>query len=111
MNTDGLGTPLEPPNTTTLDKFKDNNTDHKAELRTIWSAAQEDPDREEPPLQMTQLGYEDETVKAWRERVDVKMGVGYGKAKGKQTPGKGKPRNVAAGGLGISKRTRLASGR
>lgn len=90
---------------------KDNNSNAKANFKTIWSADQEDPDREEPPLQMTQLGYEDETVKAWRERVDVKMGVGYGKAKGKGTPGKGKPRDVVAVGLGISKRTRLASGR
>ena len=64
---------------------------------------------------MTQLGYEDETVKAWRETIDVKMGVGYGKAKGKgTTPGKGgKARDVAtgSGSLGISKRTRLATGR
>lgn len=111
MNTDGLGTPLEPPKITKSDSNKNNNSNNKAELKSIWSADQEDPDREEPPLQMTQLGYEDETVKAWRERVDVKMGVGYGKAKGKGTPGKGKPRDAAAGGLGISKRTRLASGR
>ena len=62
---------------------------------------------------MTQLGYEDETVKAWRETIDVKMGVGYGKAKAKgTTPGKGgKARDVATGSLGISKRTRLATGR
>ena len=93
------------------DNTKNNDSNNKAELKSIWSANQEDPDREEPPLQMTQLGYEDETVKAWRERVDVKMGVGYGKAKGKGTPGKGKPRDAATGDLGISKRTRLACGR
>lgn len=111
MNTDGLGTPLEPSNVTKSDNTKKDNDDNKAGFKPIWSADQEDPDREEPPLQMTQLGYEDETVKAWREKVDVKMGVGYGKAKGKGTPAKGTPRDVAAGGLGISKRTRLASGR
>ena len=111
MNTDGLGTPLEPSNITKSDNTKNNKQSSQAEFKPLWSADQEDPDREEPPLQMTQLGYEDETVKAWRERVDVKMGVGYGKVKGKGTPGKGKPRDVAAGGLGISKRTRLASGR
>ena len=111
MNTDGLGTPLEASNKVKVDNIKNNNSKDKANFKTIWSADQEDPDREEPPLQMTQLGYEDDTVKAWRERVDAKMGVGYGKAKGKGTPGKGKSREVAAGGLGISKRTRLASGR
>lgn len=111
MNTDGLGTPLEPINVIKSDNTKNNNNDNKAGFQPIWSADQEDPDREEPPLQMTQLGYEDETVKAWREKVDAKMGVGYGKAKGKGTPGKGKPKDVATGELGISKRTRLASGR
>ena len=61
---------------------------------------------------MTQLGYEDETVKAWREKIDVKMGVGGGKGKGKSTPGKGgKAKDVPVGSLGISKRTRLATGR
>ena len=91
------------------------NNNNNSEIPTIWSANQEDPDREEPPLQMTQLGYEDETVKAWRETIDVKMGVGYGKAKTKgTTPGKGgKARDVTtgSGSLGISKRTRLATGR
>ena len=115
MNTDGLGTPLEPCNVTKPDSTSNNNSNSnsKVESKPVWSADHEDPDREEPPLQMTQLGYEDETVKAWRERVDVKMGVGYGKvAKGKGTPGKGKSRDVAAGGgLGISTRTRLATGR
>ena len=115
MNTDGLGTPLEPCNVTKSDSTKNNdsNSNSKVESRPVWTADHEDPDREEPPLQMTQLGYEDETVKAWRERVDVKMGVGCGKAaKGKGTPGKGKSRDVAAGkGLGISTRTRLATGR
>ena len=127
MNTDGLGTPLEPAHLTKSDNNQTNNGNHinrttnttntnkaaaaAAEFKTIWSAHQDDPDREEPPLQLTQLGYEDETVKAWRERGDSKMGVGYGKGRGKGTPGKGKAREVAAGGLGISTRTRLATGR
>ena len=137
MNTDGLGTPLEPSTKTNKNKSTNNthnnehgNNNNKAEPDTnpIWSANQQedDPDREEPPLQMTQLGYEDETVKAWREKVDIKMGVGVavhqGKAakqgnKGTTTPAKGgkaaRDRDGAAAGagLGISKRTRLASGR
>ena len=73
---------------------------------------------------MTQLGYEDETVKAWREKVDLKMGVAVkvdqGKVgkqgnKGSTTPAKGgkagRDKDGAEVGLGISKRTRLASGR
>lgn len=124
MNTDGLGTPLEPYSLTKPDNTKtnnstttnnnNNNNNTKSEIKSIWSADQEDPDREEPRLQMTQLGYEDETVKAWREKIDVKMGVGvgYGKAKGKATPGKGaRAKDVPGGSLGISKRTRLATGR
>lgn len=127
MNTDGLGTPLEPCNVIKSDNAKNNNNNNTADPKPLWTADHEDPDREDPPPPMTQLGYEDETVKAWRERVDVKMGVGYGKAgKGKGTgtgagtPGKGKGRDGGAaaaaaaaggGGLGISRRTRLASGR
>ena len=142
MNTDGLGTPLEPTTMTNKNKPTNNahtnntnnhgNNNKKAEPDTnpIWSANQQedDPDREEPPLQMTQLGYEDETVKAWREKVDIKMGVAVavrqGKAgkqghKGTTTPAKGgkaiRDRDVATAGagagLGISRRTRLASGR
>lgn len=78
---------------------------------------QDDPDRvDEQQLQMTQLGYEDPDVAAWRERVAVKMGGG--KVKG-TTPGrKGANaattvagREEASRGLGIAKRTRLATGR
>ena len=43
----------------------------------LYSAShEEDPDRVEEPLQMTQLGYEDPNVAARRERVAVKMGGG-----------------------------------
>ena len=139
MNTDGLGTPLEPCNNVTKSsnnnnttKSNDNNKHNDSsnnkdtknnktpERKPMWTAGHdhEDPDRQDqqPHLQMTQLGYEDETVKAWRERVDVKMGVGgYGKAatRAKGTPGKGAKSNrdaAGGGGLGISSRTRLATG-
>lgn len=160
MNTDGLGTPLESCNINKSDNTKtyNNNNNNKnndnsssnnntnppnknPDPNSIWSAAaathhydnNEDPDRDDQQqrsLAMTQLGYEDETVKAWRETVDVKMGVlpvpvGYGKAataaKGKGTPGKGARardrdgvggggRGEGGGGLGISRRTRLATG-
>ena len=143
MNTDGLGTPLEssnnvtkPENNTRNTKNNNNNnssnnnnsniTTNNADPNSLWTAnADHDADHNEDPqpLQMTQLGYEDETVRAWRERVDVKMGVavavGHGKEKEKATKGKGTPGKGGArsnreggdgGGLGISRRTRLATG-
>ena len=106
MNTDGLGTPLEPSNRSKSDSRP------KTKFPTFYSADQnDDPDREEPPLQMTQIGYEDPDVAAWRERVAVKMAGG--KVKGGTTPGKGRSAASAAAGngsLGISTRTRLATG-
>ncbi|KAK3166752.1 hypothetical protein OEA41_009877 [Lepraria neglecta] len=115
MNTDGLGTPLELSYAIKSEK----NNKSKIEFPTYFSADQnDDPDREEPPLQMTQLGYEDPEVAAWRERVAIKMGGGKvkeGKGKGKGTTlGRkaGTMKDDSGGGsLGISKRTRLASGR
>ena len=110
MNTDGLGTPLEvshshgPSNTT--------NKGKKSELKAIYDTNHDDPDRpQEDHLQMTQLGYEDPDVAAWRERVAFKMGGG--KVKAGTTPGKkaeGAKAKGNAEGLGISKRTRLATG-
>ena len=72
----------------------------------------DDPDREQPQLQMTQLGYEDPDVAAWRERVTAKMAGEKPKSKvmtpGRKGGGKG---DVEVGGLGIAKRTRGAVGR
>ena len=72
----------------------------------------DDPDREQPQLQMTQLGYEDPDVAAWRERVTAKMAGEKPKSKG-MTPGRksGGKGDVEVGGLGIAKRTRGAVGR
>ena len=112
MNTDGLGTPLELSNANKSEKPNKPNI----EFPTYFSANQnDDPDREEPPLQMTQLGYEDPDVAAWRERVAIKMSggkVNEGRGKG-TTPGRkvGAMKDDNGGSLGISKRTRLASGR
>ena len=74
----------------------------------------DDPDREQPQLQMTQLGYEDPDVAAWRERVTAKMAGEKPKSKGMTvTPGRksGGKADLEAGGLGIAKRTRGAVGR
>jgi hypothetical protein len=113
MNTDGLGTPLELSN---ANKVEEKTNKPNIEFPTYFSANHnDDPDREEPPLQMTQLGYEDPDVAAWRERVAIKMSggkVNEGKGKG-MTPGRkaGFVKDDTGGSLGISKRTRLASGR
>ena len=111
MNTDGLGTPLELSYAIKSEK----NNKSKIEFPTYFSANQDDdPDREEPPLQMTQLGYEDPDVAAWRERVAIKMGGGKVKEGKGTTLGRkaGTMKDDSGGGnLGISKRTRLASGR
>lgn len=120
MNTDGLGTPLEPSN-------NNNNNNGKTNKKTepnskplgnydpmLYSASfDEDPDRVEEPLQMTQLGYEDPTVAAWRERVAAKMsGAKVKEGKPTTTTSGRKSGGVQGdGGLGIAKRTRLATGR
>ena len=115
MNTDGLGTPLEPTVTNTK------NNKNKPESKQIefqhlhllsGDNSVDDPDREQPHLQMTQLGYEDPDVAAWRERVSAKMAgekpKGKGLTPGRRSGGKG---DVEVGGLGIAKRTRGAVGR
>ena len=104
MNTDGLGTPLESSGAQKVAKSEHSN------MIAYSMDHQDDPDREEPPLQMTQLGYEDPDVAAWRERVAIKMDGG--KVKG-ATPGKkggGVKDEISGKSLGIAKRTRLASG-
>lgn len=117
MNTDGLGTPLEPSNTTkNINRPETNSGPHWGLDPMLYSASyEEDPDRVEEPLQMTQLGYEDPNVAAWRERVAVKMSGGKVKeGKTTTTPGRkggGAKEESGKGSLGISKRTRLASGR
>ena len=119
MNTDGLGTPLEPTATNTITTAR--NSKNKPELRQVefqhlhllsGDNAMDDPDREQPQLQMTQLGYEDPDVAAWRERVTAKMAGEKPKSKG-MTPGRkgGGKGDVEVGGLGIAKRTRGAVGR
>ena len=124
MNTDGVGTPLEPSNSfrhsSKLENnshnitTNDNDASHKPSADfplNLYSASHydDDPDRLESQnqLQMTQLGYEDPDVAAWRERVAIKM------SGGKVKPGT--PARKSAGGvskgesLGIAKRTRLAT--
>ena len=143
LNTDGLGTPLEATHThshslssnnaaaTTTTTAKANADGHPTfPSNPIFDHdADHDPDRpSQEHLQMTQLGYADPHVTAWRERVALKMAAGgAAAAKGAPLSAEGKKSTVAAenvigkdghgggGGaagtsLGISKRTRLAVG-
>lgn len=116
MNTDGLGTPLEPSNSTKNTNKSDRNGRPCGNLDPMLYSAryEEDPDRVEEPLQMTQLGYEDPNVAAWRERVAVKMNGSKVKEGKTTTPGRksgGAKEDSGKESLGISKRTRLATGR
>jgi len=116
MNTDGLGTPLEASsstnnnnnnNNTNANTKTDNQSTSQLEMNVYsLSNINDDPDRVDEAPPMTQLGYEDPNVAAWRERVAVKMGGG--KVKG-GTPGRKGVGKANAEGLGIAKRTRLAA--
>lgn len=91
LNTDGLGTPLEPcisnpPPATNNDSNPPPSTTNYDHLLQIYDS--DDEARREinkPP--MTQLGYEDPEVAAWRERVVMKMG---GKEKLREEEGAGR---------------------
>ena len=139
MNTDGLGTPLEPLNNTrntisrttnNAENVNNNNNNNNNNDRptsdltnlcttTHHSYDDDDPDRIQEPLQMTQLGYEDPNVAAWRERVAIKLGGGTikeGKAGRKSAAaaakevGRSNDNSNRGESLGIAKRTRLACG-
>ena len=81
MNTDGLGTPLEASNPSMRPSQKANSKlkdtkDPFAALRAYAEEAEQEEKKGEMEMQMTQLGYEDPDVKAWRARVVKKMGGG-----------------------------------
>ena len=87
MNTDGLGTPIEPSNHSALPSQTVNGKkpslsrpketkDPFATLRAYAEEAERAESQEGPEVQLTQLGYEDPHVKAWRDRVVRKMGGG-----------------------------------
>jgi len=125
-NTDGVGTPIELSSTSIRHKTNDHNHNsnsnsniekEKQQPKAIYDH-DDDPEGKEEPLQMTQLGYEDPDVAAWRERVAFKMAGGKVTGKVGTTPGRrGRPpgggvgpgKNVT-GSLGIAKRTRQAVG-
>ena len=92
MNTDGIGTPIEPTHSATSLKFPESknpdlaNADRKnsitaASALTAFASqakGQDAVDQTIEPLQMTQLGYEDPEALIWREKLMRKMGVNEG---------------------------------
>jgi len=119
MNTDGLGTPLEASvSTNNINNNANTKTDNQSTSQlemNVYSLSNinDDPDRVDEAPPMTQLGYEDPNVAAWRERVAVKMGGGKVKGTpGRKSGGVGvREESVSRRGesLGIAKRTRLAA--
>lgn len=112
VNTDGLGTPLESSNAAT-----GNEGDSLAALLG-YDERKESHQSPDDYLQMTQLGYEDPNVQAWRDRVVKKMGgvteVGTANPEGVGIRVKsiGVVKDVMRkGAQGVAKRTRQAMAR
>ena len=72
MNTDGVGTPLEPVQPAKSQGPKD----PIVALLGIHDEPEEKDEAARQNLQMTQLGYEDPEVEAWREKIIKKIGGG-----------------------------------
>ena len=111
LNTDGLGTPIEP----SISNARKASTEKITVLRNT-----EDQDTEEEAgqkLQMTQLGYEDPEVKVWREKVVKKIGGGKEVVSSKMDGG-GRVKGIGTvtdvvgrGAHGAGRRTRRSGGR
>ncbi len=109
MNTDGLGTPLESSTANTRDEAD-------GSFAVLHGIGEKERARDsfEAPLQMTQLGYEDPDVRAWRERVVKKLGGAeqIDPDAGRRVEGIGVVTDVRGrGSKGIGRRTRQALGR
>lgn len=112
INTDGLGTPLESPNPAA------GNESNSLTALLGFDEREENHQSADSYLQMTQLGYEDPNVQAWRERVAkkmggvVEMGTGNTEGVGMRVKSIGVVKDVVGkGAQGVAKRTRQAMGR
>ena len=120
VNTDGVGTPLEPTRSASTNNKPNGNItmvgtgdsafDPLATYDDIPTVANQDEQ-----LQLTQLGYEDPDALAWRETVERKLGGGMavkkeeGRVKMKEI---GKVKDLMGKGAGaVGKRTRQAMGK
>ena len=111
MNTDGVGTPLEPVHPT----LKRTESKHAltASLLADHDEQAEEDELARQKMQMTQVGYEDLEGEASRERLMRKMGGGVDVARFKVATPKAKSQGtvkdiVGVGVQSVSKRTRQA---
>ena len=136
VNTDGVGTPVEPTNQATISSYAPSTSTHarsgddtsnQSHFNPLAHYDEDDHERQklenqalsEQHLQMTQLGYEDPDALAWREKVIRKLG-GAGAVVGGNGDGDGDGgrRRVKEIGVvkdvvtkAVGKRTRQAAGR
>ena len=120
MNTDGVGTPLEPASFHAEGAGKFVDASAKVDPMTFYAQHQDEEEHaSKQQVQLTQLSYEDPEVGAWRERVVRKMKGGKQKEK---TPRKGDGgprartigtvRDIVGSGTGsVARRTRHAGAR
>ena len=114
MNTDGIGTPLEPVHPT----LKRTESKHAltASLLADHDEQAEEDELARQKMQMTQVGYEDLEGEASRERLMRKMGgvvdVGRSKATTPKAKSQGTVKDIVGVGVqSVSKRTRQAGAR
>lgn len=118
MNTDGVGTPLELGSYHADSSNKAVNDSVKVDAMIFYAQHQdEEKDAAEQQLQLTQLGYEDPEVGAWRERVVRKMKGGPKEKTPRKTEGMmgrtiGTVKDIVGSGTGsVARRTRHAGAR
>ena len=114
LNTDGLGTPLEPVHSAKISAKVECKNSITASVLASYSEEMEGKEDEEAKqrLQSTQLGYEDPEAGAWRAKLMKKMG-GRGKEVEVRIRGIGTVRDEAELGApqSVSKRTRRSGAR
>ena len=114
LNTDGLGTPLEPVHSARISAKVECKNSITASVLASYSEEMEEKEDEEAKqrLQSTQLGYEDPEAGIWRAKLMKKMG-GRGKEVEVRVQGIGTVRDEAELGApqSVSRRTRRSGAR
>lgn len=114
LNTDGLGTPLEPVHSAGISAKVECKNSITASVLASYSKEMEEKEDEEAKqrLQSTQLGYEDPEAGAWRAKLMKKMG-GKGKEVEVRVKGIGTVRDESELGApqSVSRRTRRSGAR
>lgn len=118
MNTDGVGTPLEPGSYHAESSNKVGHDSVKVNAMTFYAQHQdEEEDASKQQLQLTQLGYGDPEVGAWREGFGRKRKGGAKEKTPRKTEGMmgrtiGTVKDLVGSGIGsVARRTRHAGAR